>query len=859
MNKQQLAAKIWESANEMRSKIEANEYKDYILGLMFYKFLSHKELKFLKTKLELEGEELKEELLEENEELRLEIQKSIGYFISYNNLFTTWVELKSEFSVSNVTDALNAFERLIYRGEDSKLLKYIKVYSGIFGTLQSGISKLGENATTQKSSLNKLINLINDIPMDSKQDYDVLGFVYEYLISNFAANAGKKAGEFYTPHEVSLLMSEICAEHLKDRKEIEIYDPTSGSGSLLINIGKTASKYIKEKDKIKYYAQELKQNTYNLTRMNLIMRDIIPENIFVRNGDTLEEDWPYFDEQNQYKALLVDAIVSNPPYSQKWNPTDKELDARYKEYGLAPKAKADYAFLLHDLFHLESDGIMTIVLPHGVLFRGGEEGEIRKNLIENNNIDTIIGLPANIFFGTGIPTIIMVLRKNRQKQDVLIIDASKGFAKEGKNNKLRASDIKKILDTYIARKDVDKYAKVVSREEIRNNDYNLNIPRYVDSSEEEETQDIYALMNGGIPNNELDKLNKYFGEFKNLKNDIFEKLNDSYWKLKDIDLKEVLNNHSDIKNYKNQYNNKFSDFDKYLYNELIEKIDNVDLSSEDVKLTNELFRRLEEINLVDKYDAYQIFSDVWNKVSGDIEIIQSEGIEVCKTLEPIIEIKSGKEKIVGDKGIIIPLEEIIDFKLKDLNEDIKVKNNRVEEINACINEIFENLSEDEKSEISEVFDEEITAFDKKSVTKKAKEFSKQNGELSNAENQVLEVDKLFKEQDNLNKEVKDINLVILNKAKEELKNLSNEDICYLLNKKWITPTIEGIDKQIDDVVNNFIKEIQKLANKYSETLVDIDNEIEKTEKLLCSMFDELTGSEYDMKGLEDLKSLLGGC
>lgn len=654
-------------------------------------------------------------------------------------------------------------------------------------------------------------------------------------------------------------MSEICAEHLKERNEIDIYDPTSGSGSLLINIGKTASKYIKEKNKIKYYAQELKQNTYNLTRMNLIMRDIIPENIFVRNGDTLEEDWPYRVEENQYKVLLVDAIVSNPPYSQKWNPTDKELDARYKEYGLAPKSKADYAFLLHDLFHLESDGIMTIVLPHGVLFRGGEEGEIRKNLIENNNIDTIIGLPANIFFGTGIPTIIMVLRKNRQKQDVLIIDASKGFAKEGKNNKLRASDIKKILDTYIARKDVDKYAKVVSREEIRNNDYNLNIPRYVDSSEEEETQDIYALMNGGIPNNELDKLNKYFGEFKNLKNDIFEKLNDSYWKLKDIDLKEVLNNHSDIKNYKNQYNNKFSDFDKYLYNELIKKIDNVDLSSEDVKLTNELFRRLEGINLVDKYDAYQIFSDVWNKVSGDIEIIQSEGIEVCKTLEPIIEIKSGKEKIVGDKGIIIPLEEIIDFKLKDLSEDIKVKNNRVEEINACINEIFENLSEDEKSEISEVFDEEITAFDKKSVTKKAKEFSKQNCEISNAENQVLEVDKLFKEQDNLNKEVKDINLVILNKAKEELKNLSNEDICYLLNKKWITPIIEGIDKQIDDVVNNFIKEIQKLANKYSETLVDIDNEIEKTEKLLCSMFDELTGSEYDMKGLEDLKALLGGC
>ena len=217
--------------------------------------------------------------------------------------------------------------------------------------------------------------------MDGKQDYDVLGFIYEYLIGNFAANAGKKAGEFYTPHEVSLLMSEIVAEHLKDRDKIEIYDPTSGSGSLLINIGRSVSKYMEGENRIKYYAQELKENTYNLTRMNLVMRGILPDNIVTRNGDTLEDDWPYFDDndrENTYNPLFVDAVVSNPPYSQAWDPANKDSDARFESYGLAPKSKADYAFLLHDLFHLKSDGIMTIVLPHGVLFRGGEEGNIRK-------------------------------------------------------------------------------------------------------------------------------------------------------------------------------------------------------------------------------------------------------------------------------------------------------------------------------------------------------------------------------------------------------------------------------------------------------------------------------------------------
>ena len=487
MNKQQLAKKIWESANKMRSKIEASEYKDYILGFIFYKFLSDREEDFL-LKNDFAEEDIKS-VNEEDAEIVEFVQSGLGYFISYENLFSTWINEGHDFDIANVRDALSAFSRLIGTN-------YKRVFDGIFQTLETGLSNLGSTAKEQSKAVRDLLYLIKDIPMDDKQDYDVLGFIYEYLISNFAANAGKKAGEFYTPHEVSLLMSEIIAEHLKDRSEIKIYDPCSGSGSLLINIGKSVSKHMDSKDNIKYYAQELKKNTYNLTRMNLVMRGILPDNIKVRNGDTLEEDWPDFEDSDPigtYEPLYVDAVTSNPPYSQKWDPTDKGNDPRYADYGTAPKGKADYAFLLHDLYHIKPDGIMTIVLPHGVLFRGGEEGTIRKNLIEKNKIDTIIGLPSNIFFGTGIPTIIMVLKQKRNNTDTLIIDASKGFVKEGKNNKLRACDIRKITDAIKNRKDIDKYCKVVSRDEIRANDYNLNIPRYVDSSEKTESYDIMHL------------------------------------------------------------------------------------------------------------------------------------------------------------------------------------------------------------------------------------------------------------------------------------------------------------------------------------------------------------------------------
>lgn len=848
MNKQQLAAKIWESANKMRSKIEANEYKDYILGFIFYKFLSEKEVKYLKENDWTD--EYLPELTEEDTETLESVQKNLGYFISYENLFSTWIEKGRDFSVQDVRDALSAFSRLINP-------THKKVFEGVFDTLQTGLSKLGDSSASQSKAISDLIHLIKDIPMDGKQDYDVLGFIYEYLISMFAANAGKKAGEFYTPHEVSLLMSEIVADHLKDRDEIKIYDPTSGSGSLLINIGKSAAKFIENKNNIKYYAQELKQNTYNLTRMNLIMRGILPDNIVTRNGDTLENDWPYFDENDPigtYDPLYVDAVVSNPPYSQAWNPDDKETDPRYARFGLAPKGKADYAFLLHDLFHIKSDGIMTIVLPHGVLFRGGEEGEIRKNLIEQNHIDAIIGLPANIFFGTGIPTIIMVLKQKRTNTDVLIVDASKGFIKVGKNNKLRASDIKRIVDVVTKRESVEKFSKVVSRDEIRNNEYNLNIPRYVDSSEASESWDIYASMFGGIPWSEIDELKEYWHAFPSLKSALFENTSSDYCKLTATDIKKVIKDHNDIQSFENNYYAAFNGFDQYLYDELIDKMDTLNISKTEAVLSLNIFERLKNIPLVDKYEAYQLLDDDWTKLAVDLEMIQTEGFEATKKVDPnmVVKKKDGKEQEVqeGWVGRIIPFDLIQDTLLADDKVALKEKENRLSEIASEYEELFESLTEEEKEGDYASEDGFVNAEIKKAL--------KSDSIEPETKEKLLKAAALNTEEKSLKAAIKKETRLLEVKTKDTIEGLSDTQVIELLKAKWIQPLIQSLMKLPDRIVNELVSKLETLAKKYETTFAEVETEIAETQAALSAMIDELEGSDSDMLGLQEFKKMLGG-
>ena len=856
MNKQQLASKIWAAANEMRSKIEASEYKDYILGFIFYKFLSEQEESYLKREGATE-DDIKE-LTEEDVETVQSIQKNLGYFIEYKNLFSTWLKMGSDFNVSNVSDALSAFNRLINQ-------THKKVFDDIFQTLETGLSKLGSNSNEQTKAVRELIHLIKIIPIDDKQGYDVLGFIYEYLISNFAANAGKKAGEFYTPHEVSILMSEIIADHLQDRDEIKIYDPTSGSGSLLINIGQSVAKHINDKNRIKYYAQELKQNTYNLTRMNLVMRGILPDNIVTRCGDTLEDDWPYFDDndkENTYEPLTnLDAVVSNPPYSQKWNPADKQHDPRFNSYGVAPKTKADYAFLLHDLYHLRAGGIMTIVLPHGVLFRGGDEGKIRKNLIENNNIDAIIGLPANIFFGTGIPTIVMVLKKGRTNDDVLIIDASKGFAKEGKNNKLRARDIKKIVDTYIGRIEIEKYSRRVSRDLIRQNEYNLNIPRYVDSSERAESIDIFATMFGGVPKSEIAELGKELEVFSSLESVLFTESESPYVSVKTDDVKKTIETNTDVLAFKSSFEEAFCGFSDFLRDFLVDGMETVLVPRAESVIADEIFRRLENIPLVDKYEAYQILDEHWQVISADLEMIQTEGRAAITQVDPnmVIKKKDGKETEVQDgwAGHILPFALVQSCLMKDDLSGISSLENELNEILSKYEEIIDNIPEEDRGDF---LNEDNTAFVPKEVAKIIKPFAKGKikPDKDSIEELLLTVDALMTREKSIKKEIKQRTIELHNKTKIVIENLSVDVALELLCQKWISPIVELISVLPETIVSVLETKINALTKKYSVTMIDIEGEIERSESEFSSLIDELEGDEFDMLGLKELQKMFRG-
>lgn len=877
MNKQQLASKIWETANKMRSKIEANEYKDYILGFIFYKFLSDKEERHLRDN-GMPDDELKA-LSEDDEEMVGYCQRNLGYFISYNNLFSSWLKRDAErtFSVSNVQDALTAFARLINPD-------YKSVFDKIFDTLQMGLRKLGDSTGAQTKAIAALIQLIKDIPMDGQQDYDVLGFIYEYLISNFAANAGKKAGEFYTPHEVSVMMSEIIANHLKDRKEIQIYDPTSGSGSLLINIGKSVSKYIGNRNRIKYYAQELKENTYNLTRMNLVMRGIDVANIVTRNADTLEDDWPMTDESGSgLDPFRVDAVVSNPPYSQNWTPSEaKKHDPRYS-FGLAPKSKADYAFLQHDLYHVLPDGIMTIVLPHGVLFRGDEEGKIRKNLIEENRIDAIIGLPPDIFFGTGIPTIVMVLKyKPKTDDSVFFVDASRGFVKSGKKNKLRACDIRRIVDAVIARKDIAKFSRLVSRDEIRRNDYNLNIPRYVDSSDDPESWDLYATMAGGVPESEIDSLNAYWEVFCGLRETLFTNGGTPYAQLQTANLTDTIQSHESVLSFVQIVKDALKDLPDFLEDELIGRMMELSATSEEDILAEEFFTRIGKLPLIDRYDAYQILDDAWIRTANDLEMLQSEGWESVRAVEPrlVLKKKDGKEQEVQDGwlGHIIPFELVQGTLLKNETDKIVAKERELEAVDSTLADIIAEMEDDEKEKY---LNDDNDAFDAKAVSARVAEIAKEvfagqrikkqdvlprlvalmgkaQFDISTIDSLIIRAAKALDDGKALKKEVKDMRTALHEATKVAIENLTDADAKMLLKMKWIDPLVSQLGELSQQVIAVFIEKVETLTAKYAETFNDVEREMDAARSELGALLGELTGDEFDMKGVKALAKVVGG-
>ncbi|MED4760217.1 type I restriction-modification system subunit M [Priestia megaterium] len=482
----ELNSRLFSAADNLRSKMDASEYKNYLLGLIFYKYLSDK---LLEKVVEIADETLEEYNTQEkqtqlyiellaDEEIKNDLIETLVDTLGYD------IEPKYLFNVLTNQAKQNTFQLNDLNKAFIDLSTKYDQFNGLFDDMDLKSKKLGSDDQQRNITITEVLKKLNDIDVIGHNG-DVIGDAYEFLIGQFASEAGKKAGEFYTPHEVSDMMARITAIGQEDKKMFSVFDPTMGSGSLMLNI----RNYINHPDNVKYHGQELNTTTYNLAKMNLILHGVDKEDMRLRNGDTLNKDWPT-DE-----PYTFDSVLMNPPYSAKWSSDDTFLDdSRFNRYGkLAPKSKADFAFLLHGFYHLKDSGTMAIVLPHGILFRGAAEGVIRKKLLEDGSIDAVIGMPANLFFGTSIPTTVIILKKNRTTRDVLFIDASNEFTKGKSQNKLSTENIDKIVETYKKRENAEKYAHVATFEEIKENDFNLNIPRYVDTFEEETPVDMATI------------------------------------------------------------------------------------------------------------------------------------------------------------------------------------------------------------------------------------------------------------------------------------------------------------------------------------------------------------------------------
>ena len=525
-NSKDLISVLWSGADILRSKMDANEYKDYLLGIVFYKYLSDSFLikvydllydekpSTLKEALEAYKEALKDESAEE---LKDQLSEECHYV------------MEPELTYTNFADAArnNSFNREQLQKGFNNIEQSDPIFADLFTDIDLYSNRLGAGDQKQSDTVASLIKEIDKADL-LNSDAEILGNAYEYLIGQFASETGKKAGEFYTPQAVSKILTKIAISGQEDRKGLSVYDPCMGSGSLLLN----AKKYAFAPEYIKYYGQEQNTSTYNLARMNMFLHGIVAENQHLRNGDTLDGDWPTGEETD------FNMVLMNPPYSAKWSAAAGFLqDERFSDYGvLAPKSKADYAFLLHGLYHLKNNGTMAIVLPHGVLFRGAAEGKIREKLLRSGNIYAVIGLPANLFYNTSIPTCIIVLKKHRDGRDVLFIDASKKFNKGKKQNEMTDEHIDEVLALYSDRKTVEKESYLASFEDIEKNDFNLNIPRYVDNFEKEEDVDINALLQDmKKTDDELERVKSDFvsllKELTSPNPDIISSLNDLIGKL----------------------------------------------------------------------------------------------------------------------------------------------------------------------------------------------------------------------------------------------------------------------------------------------------------------------------------------
>ncbi|MGO1370293.1 MAG: type I restriction-modification system subunit M [Senegalia sp. (in: firmicutes)] len=841
---EEIKRRLWDGANELRGSMDASRYKDYMLGLMFYKFLSDKTLDAFKTSARL-GKIKEEELVREykkasedyGEILYGTIQKVLGYYVDPEYLYQTWIgDINSgDFEVQKVTDSLHNFERSISIGSGTDDFK------GLFSnsTIDLTDTALGSNLNERSKNIQALIMLFADLNMVSLQKGDILGDAYEYLIGQFAMESGKKAGEFYTPHQVSEVMAQIVSKS----SEIEsIYDPTVGSGSLLLTVGKHLEK--DEQKNLSYYGQEKNTATYNLTRMNLLLHGVRPEKMTVRNGDTLSHDWPE-DPEKPNEGIQFDAVVMNPPYSvKKWNRVGLKIsDPRFEIAGvLPPDSKGDFAFLLHGLFHLRQSGTMAIVLPHGILFRGGAEGEIRKRLLDKNYIDTIIGLPSSLFTNTGIPVVVLILKKNRRLDEpVLVIDASKDFRKLGKQNVLEEKHIAKIVDTYMERKNQEAYSSLVYREDIIENDYNMNIPRYVVSKSEEISHDVDAHLLGGIPKRDIEGLKILNKVVPNVLKNALEEKREGYYELSK-EIKELTKEIIESENVKEKSLEMETTINAYIdrYWDVLITIDketNIKTVMED--MLSEVKEILSKFQFINIYDAYQNIAQIWkDSLTKDLELIsQSDLYTAAHTREALIVTKGSgsnkREEQVGWISSIIPNELIIKRLFTTEAANIERLKEDVSEIEMKLDELVE-AAKVEDSEENEILYECLTknkegeagnSFVGKDVKNELKEYEKVTKEY----NLLNDVKKLLSDRSTLNKLIKEEENELKEAVEERILSLTEEEIHSLVFEKWFGNLIEEMIDLIERPLKKELEMLKMLDDRYKLTLDDLDSEYKELE------------------------------
>lgn len=853
---EEIKRRLWDGANELRGSMDASRYKDYMLGLMFYKFLSDKTLDTFKGSSQMGNDTSEMELVAAykqahdvyGESLENTIQRLLGYYVLPEYLYQTWIMdiNNGEFEVQKVTDSLHNFERsiAIESGADD--------FKGLFAssTIDLTDTALGSNLNERSRNIQALIMLFADLNMVKLQEGDILGDAYEYLIGQFAMESGKKAGEFYTPSQVSEVMARIVA---KSNDVRSIYDPTVGSGSLLLTVAKHLDESA-QRD-LTYYGQEKNTATYNLTRMNLLLHGVRPEKMTIKNGDTLDIDWPE-DPDRPGEGVLFDAVVMNPPYSVKgWNRFDLQAnDPRFEVAGiLPPPSRGDFAFLLHGLFHLGQQGTMAIVLPHGVLFRGGAEGEIRQRLLEKNYIDTIIGLPASLFTNTGIPVAVMILKKNRSLKDsILMIDSSEHFVKRGKQNVLLEKDIAKIVDTYQSRAEIEGYSYNVSPEEIRENDYNLNIPRYVVAPDEEIAHDVDAHLFGGIPLKNIQQLPVLNEVAPNILAEALNTVRPGYIQLTESieELTDHVLNSQEMKTKATAMTDKINDYISQYW----DKLKTVEETAEVRPLMQEMLVEIKEVLFQFKhlnvYDGYQLVAELWEQhLTKDVEkIATADFYELGRSREPNMVTKgSGKnqrEEQEGWIGTLVPTELIRKELYKEETSAIEAIEQEVSAIESELDELVEaaQIEDSEENEIlGETLNASNTAFLIGSIRSELKNHEKGSEEYE----LVQKVQKLLDQRTKTNRVRREKETALDEKVQNRILQLTNEEIDQLVYKKWFGHFTQNMIQLIEQPLKEELNTLKILDERYKDTLTDLEEEYKQLEASFKEMASELVVTEHE--------------